>query len=155
MKKNCQVIAYNKISTSELNICKLLATVKENLSTLIQRRIRELGTTKAEVARQSGLSRTYITDLANGTGNTQSGQYNLSPESVSALAKALEITEAEILEVMNYLPKNGKQPKTKIEELAFHYPGIPEQRRDKVDYLIDLLDNEIKKIEAEKEKYGE
>lgn len=108
-KQPCQVIADNKIRYSEQNICKLLATVKENLSDLIQRRLKELKIKKAELARRTGLSRTYITDLANGTGNTQSGQYNLSPDSVTKLSKALEVTEAEILEAMNYLSES--QPK--------------------------------------------
>lgn len=103
------MIADNKIRYSEQNICKLLATVKENLSDLIQRRLKELKIKKAELARRTGLSRTYITDLANGTGNTQSGQYNLSPDSVTKLSKALEVTEAEILEAMNYLSES--QPK--------------------------------------------
>lgn len=120
MNNTCQVVADNKISNSGHNFCKLLATVKENLSSLIQRRIKELNTSKAEVARKTGLSRTYITDLANGTGNTQSGQYNLSPETVGKLSKALEISEAEILSAMNYLTSKETVdiPKPIIEALA-------------------------------------
>lgn len=119
MHKKCQVIAYNKISYSGHDFCKLLANVKENLSQLVQRRLKELGASKAEIARQTGLSRTYITDIANNTGNTQSGQYNLTPGTVGKLSKALVVSESEILEAMSYLtiPKNDI-PKPILNALA-------------------------------------
>lgn len=104
MLEHCQPMADKIVSYSEQNFCKLIATVKENVSDLIQRRLKELNIKKSELARRTGFSRTYITDLANGTGNTQSGQYNLPPETVNKLAKALEIADTEILSAMNYLP---------------------------------------------------
>ncbi len=105
MKTKCQVIADNKISNSGQIFCKLSATVKENLSELVRRRIKELETSKAAVAAKAGLSRTYITDIANGTGNTQSGEYRPSPEAVLKLAKALEVTETEIINSIGYSSK--------------------------------------------------
>jgi transcriptional regulator with XRE-family HTH domain len=102
MIDNCQVIAYNKISNGGQNFCKLLATVSENLSALVQRRLKELKISKAELARKTGLSRTYITDIANATGNTQSGQYRPSPETLEKLAKHLEVSSEEILNSIGY-----------------------------------------------------
>lgn len=98
----CQAWADKKVSHSEHKICKLSANVPENLSQLFQRRINELNIRKAEVARRSGLSRTYITDIANGTANTQSGEYRPTPETVSKLAKALEVPESEIANAIGY-----------------------------------------------------
>lgn len=108
-QKCCQVLADNKIAYSGHLFCKLSANVsKETLSTLIQRRLTELNIKKAELARRSGFSRTYITDLANETGNTQSGSYNLPPDTVTKLAKALEVDEIEILNSMGYDAKEEK-----------------------------------------------
>lgn len=103
MIQNCQVVADNKISNSRQNFCKLLANViQETLASLIQRRLKELDIKKAELARRTGLSRTYITDLANKTGNTQSGTYNLPPETVSKLAKGLEVSSSVVSAALGY-----------------------------------------------------
>lgn len=92
-------------------MCILVDNVKETLSQLVQRRLKELNTSKAAVARKVGVSRSYIGNIANETAPTQSGQYNLSPDTVSGLAKALEINESEILEAMNYLPETKAKKK--------------------------------------------
>lgn len=90
--------------------------VRENLSELVRRRIKELNTSKAAIARAVGVSRSYIGNIANGTAPTQSGQYNLSPETVGKLAKVLEVSESEILSAMDYLSENVRQ-----------YPQTPEE----------------------------
>lgn len=97
---------YNNSTARIQNKCILVKHVKEKLSDLFSRRIRELGIKNVDVANRSGLSRGYIGNIVNETAPTQSGQYNLSPESVNVLAKALEISESAILEAMNYLPEN-------------------------------------------------
>lgn len=155
MNTFCQEMLYKNSSPSIQNFCKVVPYM-ETTSELIQRRLKELNITKSELAKRAQVSRAYIGDLANGTAKTKNGSYRPSPEILARLVKALEITESEFFASLGYAPeKIRKEPKNKIEELAFHYPGIPEQKRDKVDYLIELLDNEIKKIEAEKLKYGE
>lgn len=145
MNINCQVLAYNKVSQSEQKTCKLSANVKENLSQLVQRRIKELGISKAEIARRTGLSRTYITDIANSTGNTQSGQYNLTPETVAKFSKALEITEAEILEAMSYLKNIKPYPK----ELVMDYDGFDD---DDLKDIAAYIEFRKQRKEAEKNK---
>lgn len=93
--------------------------VREKLSELVGRRIRELGINNAELARRSGLTRGYIGNIVNDTAPTQSGNYNLSPDSVGKLAKALEISEAEILAAMKYLSDpTADVPKPILEALA-------------------------------------
>ena len=126
-EKFCQVLADIKVSHSGHKICKLSANVSENLSQLFQRRIKELNIRKAEVARRSGLSRTYITDIANGTANTQSGEYRPTPETVTKLAKALEVTETEMANAIGYGTERKPELKPKnFSELmaAFESLGI-------------------------------
>lgn len=77
--------------------------VKETLSQLVRRRVKELGITNAELARRAGLSRSYIGNIVNETAPTKSGQYHLSPESLSKVAKALDVTQTEILASLDYL----------------------------------------------------
>lgn len=99
------LLEYNKESNRILPKRILLVNVqeREDLSTLVQRRIRELGISNAEVARRSKLSRSYIGNIVNKTAPTQSGQYNLSPDAVGRLATAIEVSETEILTSMKYL----------------------------------------------------
>lgn len=104
--KNCQALA-DKIDCNSLQkICKVLLNKMDNelLSELVSRRLSELRMSKSELARRLGLSRAYITDLANGTANTQSGQYSPSPEVIEGLAKHLQIDQSEILKAMGYTP---------------------------------------------------
>lgn len=101
--QSSQLKEYNKTSHRIQASRILIVNVKEKLSELVGRRIRELSTTNAEVARQTGLSRGYIGNIVNETAPTQSGQYNLSPETVGKLAKVLQISESEILQAMDYL----------------------------------------------------
>src|SRR4051794_19320031 len=107
-----QVSAYNNICFSERFLSKLSANVKqETLAKLIQRRLVDLDIKKAELARRSGLSKTYITDLSNETGNTQSGTYNLPPETVVNLAKALQVAEIEVIKAIGYVSEKPIQNK--------------------------------------------
>ncbi len=98
----CQAIAYNKNSNSGQNPSRLIATVSEKLSELVARRLKELKISKAELARLTGLSRTYITDIANATANTQNGQYRPSPEVAEKLAKYLKVSIEEITGSIGY-----------------------------------------------------
>ena len=127
--------------------------MSENLSQLIQRRIKELNIRKAEIARRTGLSRTYITDISNGTGNTQSGEYRPPPETVTKLAKALEISEAEVTNAIGYASRTTVQhdkPKTikdlisRLSEMGFdiHFDG------DLTNFTSDDLEDLIDDIKA-------
>lgn len=123
----------------------LIVNVKEKLSELVSRRIRELGLKNAEVARRTGLSRSYIGNMANGTAPTQSGEYEPSPEVIEKLSTALEISQNEILEAMNYLTNEAtdKIPKTVIE--AFAREGELDPRdHDLIVNFIDMLKKQKK-----------
>lgn len=98
-----RLIEYNKNTTEIQEESILVVDVKETLSQLVRRRARELDLTNAELARRAGLSRSYIGNIMNETAPTKSGQYNLSPESVERLAKALDISQTEILSSLDYL----------------------------------------------------
>lgn len=82
---------------------KVLPEMPEKLSDLIQRRMKDVGIpTKAELARQLGISSAYAGDLANGTGKTKDGSYMPSPELVAKLVKVLQVSENEILNAIGY-----------------------------------------------------
>lgn len=107
---------YKKTAARIQNKSILLDDVKEKLSELVSRRLNELGLRKAEAARIAGISRSYFGNIANGTAPTPSGEYNLSPEAVSGLSRALQVSESDILEAMNYLSETA--PKKKIATAA-------------------------------------
>lgn len=94
---------YNKTTSEIHDECILVVDVKETLSQLVRRRARELNLRNAELARRAGLSRGYIGNIINETAPTRSGKYRISPEVVERLAKAIEVSQTEILEVMDYL----------------------------------------------------
>lgn len=98
---SCQVLPYNKFSPALLFPCKVVANL-ENLSQLISRRLSEVGMSKSELAKRIGKSRAYVTDLANGTASTQSGQYRPKPEVLAALAKHLQVPEVDVLNAAGY-----------------------------------------------------
>lgn len=146
---NCQVLAYKKISHSGLDFCKLLANVKqENLTELVQRRLKELGLKKSHLAEKTGLSRTYITDIANGTGNTQSGQYRPSPEVISSLSKHLQVSEIEILNAIGYSSESKQQsiPKPILEAIG-KQGEISDRNANLIANFIDMLGKQEKETE--------
>jgi len=149
-------MAYNEISHSRQNICKLLADMKENLSQLVDRRLRELGISKSDLAATTGLSRAYITDIANGTGNTQSGQYRPSPNVVAKLAKALEIDEAEILIAIGYQSGLEKDESHEIFEgvsISFQEAAkVSKKEQEQIRDAVKLIIKGVKPDVKEKEK---
>jgi Helix-turn-helix. len=97
----CQDILYNKTSYALQAFCKVSLNV-ETISELLQRRLKDLKMSKAALAQKVGVSRTYIGDLTNRTAKTKSGFYRPNPEIVTKLAKALQVTEIEILNAIGY-----------------------------------------------------
>lgn len=91
----CTLTEYNKESLRipPNRILVVNMQEREDLSALVQRRIRELNLSNSEVARRAKLSRSYIGNIVNRTAPTQSGQYNLSPEAARNLALAIEVSD--------------------------------------------------------------
>lgn len=108
----CPLIEYHKTPNKIQEKSILVVDMRETLSQLLTRKAHELGISKSEVARRTGLSRQYIGNIFNRTAPTKSGQYILSPETVGKLAKALALSENEILSSMDYLTSDGS-PKPK------------------------------------------
>lgn len=116
--------------------------MREKLSELVSRRMKEMRIGPSDLARLVGKTRGYIGNMANGTAPTKSGEYEPSPEVVSSLAKALEVDEQEILEAMDYLPENGKKSTT-IEinsgvSLTLHKKDISPEDRDEYDRAVSI-----------------
>lgn len=96
-----QLIEYKQSTNREQNISILLVNV-EKLSELLSRRLKELKLSNADLARLTGLSRSYIGNMVNETAPTQSGQYQPSPDVVAKLSQHLKVTEAEILNSVGF-----------------------------------------------------
>lgn len=91
--------------------------MEETLGSLIQRRLKELKMSKAELARRIGKSPAYVGDLANDTAKTKSGTYVPSAEVVDALSFHLQISREEILVRLDYLPQT-------TDDLAKEFPAL-------------------------------
>ena len=101
---------YNKETNRIQKNRILLVNVKENLSQLVGRRIKELGITKSELARRTGLSRAYIGNIVNQSAPTQSGQYDPSPEVIAKFVIHLQVSEDEMLTALGYKTSTALPP---------------------------------------------
>lgn len=131
----CPPIEYNKESNRILPVRILLVNMqeREDLSALVQRRIRELGLSNSEVARRAKLSRSYIGNIVNRTAPTQSGQYNLSPEAAHNLAAAIEVSDIEFLSAMKYLAgESFADTLTKDTRIKHLLGSVPEDEQPEV-----------------------
>lgn len=84
----------------------------ETPSELITRRLSELGMSKADLAKAVGVSRTYIGMLANATAKSRAGYHRPKPEIMSRIAKALQVSEGELLASMGYDVEGGPPSET-------------------------------------------
>ena len=127
----------------------------ESLSQLVRRRMGELGINNAELARRAKKTRGYIGNVINETAPTKSGQYRLLPETVTDLAKALEIPESDIVnalgydteETVNTKPQNVEEFFQRLDEMGFKDVSIQFEGGSKAmrnldaDDLQELLDS--------------
>lgn len=128
-----QQLKYNKTSNKIQPFCILLLDMKETLGQLVSRRIRELQMSQSELARKTGFTRGYINNIVNEKAANTSGQYNFPPETVEKFARALRVTNEEILASMGYLNpqidsnnlsgKPGKQPEDIMRDIGFNLFG--------------------------------
>jgi transcriptional regulator with XRE-family HTH domain len=82
--------------------CYLLNNKMNSLAEIIQKRLTDLDISKSDLARKMGVSRSYVVNMANETGNTRSGQYRPLPEVTAQMAKHLQISQDEILQAVGY-----------------------------------------------------
>ncbi|MBS1793613.1 MAG: helix-turn-helix domain-containing protein [Acidobacteria bacterium] len=149
-----QLIDNKIISASQLKKCILIDNVEQNLSELIQRRIKALNISKAELARRIGVSRSYIVNMANQTAPTKSGQYEPSPEVVAKLAKVLDVSEIEILKAIGYAPKRNLIESVDDEFAALFYESADwsEENRNEALEMAKIIFKRFKEKErAQKE----
>lgn len=135
---------YKKETTKIQKKCILIVNVKEKLSDLVSRRLRELDLKKADLAKLTGLSRSYIGNMANGTAPTESGQYEPSPDAVEALAKYLQISEDEILNAIGYANNTPKIPQ-RIAIAGFE--GLDEQDIEEIAQIMEMKKQLKKKLQ--------
>ena len=115
------------------------------------RRIRNeknISTTDVEAASRKGglkgISNGYVSQIENGYIK------NVSPEKLKALARGLGVTEEEIFAISRGININGsKVVNERFAAMSFGYEGVPEEKKFRIDPLIDLLEQEIKKNQEE------
>jgi transcriptional regulator with XRE-family HTH domain len=128
--------------------------------------MKELKISKAELARMVGVSRSYITNMANESAPTRTGQYEPGPDVVAALARSLQIEESEILRSMDYI-QNGHRPKPQnaaefAERLAdigfeiqtdFDFERLgPDDLQDVIDMIEANLLGKAKRLKREEQR---
>lgn len=114
--------------------CKLIAKMEETLGSLISKRLKELDLSKAALAKKVGVSRAYITDLANESAKNQKGKYAPTIEVIQKLSKHLNLTEERLLKALGY---NVKIYPDKINELINEFEDVPEEVLNELyDYLL-------------------
>jgi transcriptional regulator with XRE-family HTH domain len=147
---SCHLKEYNKSSFKIQNLCILVENVKESLSQLIQRRVRELNISKAEAARRCGITRSYFGNMANQTAPTESGQYEPSPEVVAGLSKGLEVSEIEILDSIGYIGHSGKDAeRVELEAMYRKRKNLSPARREAFSRILDMVDRELDRLYEE------
>lgn len=154
MKTFCQELLYKKQSHTLHKNCKVsLYSMGETISELIQRRLTELDIKKSELAKKAGVSRAYIGDLANGTAKTKSGHYRPKPEIVTSLAKALEVSETEILNAIGYASKEATDSYEILDGMTVNFDEkkFSKAEREKLLEAMRMLARGARASEAEKQ----
>lgn len=149
MNLQCQEILYSNESHALQIGCKVMPYVSESIGQLIQRRLKELGLSKADVAKLVGVSRAYIGDLANGTAKTQSGFYRPKPEIVSKLAATLKIGENDILDALGYTTESGESFEI-LDGVSISFTKKKMSKAEK-DEILDVVKTVVAGLKARKE----
>lgn len=64
--------------------------------------------TKAEAARRIGISRSYLGNIINHTAPTQSGDYDILPDTAQSIVRGLEVSPEEVAAAIGYLPDSDE-----------------------------------------------
>lgn len=120
--------------------------MKETLSSYVSRIMREKDLSGYDVERRSkkGITQSHVNRVQNGLVS------NLSVQKVRALAKGLDVPEAELSAVARGESLHtGDMAHSRLAAIDFAYEGMPKKKKEKADYIIELLEREIKRITEE------
>ena len=88
------------------------------------------------------ITQSYVNRIRNGEAT------NLSLEKLRILAVGLGRSESEVLAAASGTPIQ-KLTHSRLASLEFAYEGMSEQQKERADYIIELLEREIHRIENE------
>lgn len=73
-----------------------------------------------------------------------------STEMLKALAIGLGIPESELFAVARGITEDSKViANERLQTIGFHYDKLPKKKKLKVDYLIDVLERELQRLQAD------
>lgn len=121
----------------------------KNLASYVRRIMVDKRISSYKVAKASGdaIEQSYVNRIKNGA-NT-----NPSPAKLRALAKGLGVSEEELFNVARGISPSGEDiTHMRLRSINFAYDGMPKgKKRERVDYLIEMVDREIGRIIAERD----
>lgn len=123
-----------------------IALMPESLADYVSRMMREKDLSSYAVERYSGgaISQSHAYRIATGAVTTPSAK------SLKALAKGLSVPEGELFAVARGITESaGVIADERLQTIGFRYGNMPKKKRQKADYIIDLLEREIQRIENE------
>jgi len=121
---------------------------QESLPDYLRRVFKEKDISSYEVERRSGraISQSYAARIRNGH------ILNPSTTKLKALAKGLGVPESELFAAARGVNSEGEEiSHERLQSIDFEYQGMPKKKKQKADYVIELLEREIKRIIEEPE----
>lgn len=122
--------------------------MRETLQEYVRRVMLEKGLSGYTVERDSGsqISQSQVNRIQNGEVS------NPSATKLKALAKGLSVSESELFAVARGITEDaGVIAHERLQTIGFAYENMPKKKKAKADYLIDMLEREIARIENEPE----
>lgn len=119
---------------------------QESLPDYLRRVWKEKGISSYEVERRSNftISQSYAARIRNGH------IANPSATKLKALAKGMGVPESELFAVARGVKSDQIEiVNDRLLSIAFEYEGMPKKKKQKADYMIEMLEREIKRINEE------
>lgn len=116
-----------------------------SLQTFLIKKMNELGLSGYQIERRSGgaITQSYFNRIKNGEVRDP------SISKLKAIARGMGIAEHEIIAAASDTDMSEQITHSRLASINFAYDGMPQEKRHKADYLIELLDREIHRIENE------
>lgn len=127
-------------------------SVEKLLTEFVGRVMIEKDLSSREVSRRArrpsgGIDPSYVNKIRNGSIDTTP-----SPQKLQALARGLGVPEDELFDLVRGIPASRPAfAHNTLRSIDFAYEGMPKTKKQKVDFLIEMLDREVERIQREKE----
>ena len=89
------------------------------------------------------ITQSYVNRIKNGEVKTPSAV------KLTALAKGLSVTPSELFAMVSGMTDAKQIANERLISINFAYEGMPKKKKQRADYVIDLLEREIRRISEE------